>query len=280
MKRYRVIPLIDFDMRANWLILEPPEQYTPEAIAQLRSVQDRIKLELISQYGNANSDIKIKNFIDLGIKPFSVISFHNRFLNQVRDAFIIGAYYPAVTGTCSLGERILNHLLITLREDYKHTAYYKNVYKKDSFDDWNLAIQTLSSWGILLPKVIKEFNELRDLRTASIHFRPNVDTNDRELSLIAIQCMEKIVIGQFSCDGSQPWYITDSHGAIYIKKQCESDPFIKKIIIPNSILVGPGHRLKSNLGNVEAVENCQYEDKVITDDEFIRLREEDLIRGK
>jgi len=33
-------------------------------------------------------------------------------MTHVRDAFTIGAYYPALTGAAALGERIINHLMI------------------------------------------------------------------------------------------------------------------------------------------------------------------------
>ncbi len=79
---------------------------------------------------------------------------------QIRRSFIIGSYYPALTGACSLGERILNHLILTFKEDYKWSLEYKKVYDKKSFDDWSLPIGILSKWGILLPAVVKKFKTL------------------------------------------------------------------------------------------------------------------------
>jgi hypothetical protein len=40
---------------------------------------------------------------------------------------------------------VLNHLLLALRGDYQHTPEYKRVYRKDSFDDWNVPIDALTT---------------------------------------------------------------------------------------------------------------------------------------
>jgi hypothetical protein len=73
--------------------------------------------ELIHEYGEFAADDKKHNFIELGVKPFSIVAFHNKFFEQIRTAFVMGAYDPALTGACSLGERILNHLILLLRDD-------------------------------------------------------------------------------------------------------------------------------------------------------------------
>lgn len=59
------------------------------------------------------TEAKISRLIEIGSKPFSVVSFHNRFFGQVRHAYVVGAAYPAATGTCALGERVLNHLVLS-----------------------------------------------------------------------------------------------------------------------------------------------------------------------
>jgi hypothetical protein len=134
-------------------------------------------------YGVGAFEAKRANFIALGPKPMSILAFHNRFFEQVRVAFVMGAYYPALTSACALGERILNHLILTLRDEFKATPEYKTVYSKESFDDWSLPIKTLESWGVFLPDTAIGFRQLKDKRNRAIHFRPEVDRNDRELAL-------------------------------------------------------------------------------------------------
>lgn len=182
----------------------------------------------------------------------------------------MGSYYPALTAACALGERILNHLILLLRDDHKATPEYKRVYAKHSFDKWDVAIDTLAGWMVLLPNVVLEFKKLRDRRNDAIHFRPEVDTNDRDLALQAIRSLESILGAQFNAFGSEPWFITDVPGEIYIKKDWETKPFIRRIYLPNCVAVGPDHRVVSVMP--WKIADREYEPTEITDDEFSMLR--------
>ncbi len=197
---------------------------------------------LVAEFGELNKDAKLANFIALDTKPFSILAFHNRFFAQVRNSFVMGAYYPALVGACALGERILNHLLLALRDDYKGTPEYKRVFGKDSFDDWTIPIDVLNAWGVLLSDVIENFLKLKDMRNRAIHFRLETDHNDREPALEALNCIRAIIGSQFASLGTQPWFMTGIPGEIYIKQAWEEKPFIRKIYLPNCALVGPKHR--------------------------------------
>ena len=232
MKRYRILSF-DFDTRARTMTQEIREEWEENVKKQHRQSKESVEQGLIISYGAEARRAKRYNFIDLGDKPLSILAFHNRFYEQIRTSFVMGSYYPALTASCSLGERILNYLLLVLRDDYKHTPEYKTVHRKDSFDNWNVPIDVLESWGILLPEVAKQFRILRDMRHEAIHFRPEVDRNDRELALEAIQCLREIIRCQFSAFGPQPWFITGIPGEIYIKKNWESNPFIQKVYLRN-----------------------------------------------
>ena len=266
----------DFDTRVGTLanpILDECEEKVKPIHYENRK---RIEQGLIAQYGIIGMEQKKKNFIDLEAKPFSILAFHNRFFEQVRTSFVMGAYYPALTAACALGERILNHLVLALRDDYRSAPEYKNIYRKDSFDDWSLAINTLASWNILLPNVKNRFIELMDMRHNAIHFRPETDSNDRELALKAIRCLQDVIGTQFSGFGAQPWFITNIPGEIYIKKEWENQPFIKKIYLPNCVLLGHKHRIVSIVPQLVINDQFQYEDVILTDEEFAKLRQEDL----
>ena len=202
MKRYRVFSF-DYDSRAT--ALRPVNDNWDEDVKKQHEKNRKAILEhLIGQFGEFHSEQKSQNFIDLGLKPFSILAYHNRFLEQSRNAFVIGAYYPALTAACALGERILNHLMLILRDYFKSTDEYKKVYRKSSFDDWESAISTLEAWGVLLLGVAKDFRKLKKMRNNSIHFRHNIEINDRQLALEAIQKIQKIIGNQFSGIGPQP----------------------------------------------------------------------------
>lgn len=150
MKRYRVIN-VDIDSRASMLKIEIQDSWEPRVQELHKQNKEKTREELIEEYGSAFAEVKIQNLVDLGDAPFSILAFHNKFLHQIRQAFMIGSYYPALTSACSLGERILNHLLLNLRDFYRSEPNYKKIYRKSSFDNWQLVIGTLEDWQILLP---------------------------------------------------------------------------------------------------------------------------------
>ena len=271
MKRYRVI-LIDFDTRAVLLTQEIQEGWEEEVKRIHRENKEKITKGLIESFGELNSDIKIKNFIDLGNKPLSVLAFHNKFFQQIRFSFVMGGYYPALTAACALGERILNHLILILREDFKKTPEYKKVYRKKQFDNWQLLIQILKAWDVLLPEVAKNFEKLRKIRSKAIHFRPETDRNERPLSLSAIKTLGDIIANQFSGFGTQPWFFIVP-GEIYIKKEWENKPFIKKVYLPNCANVGPYHVVESITPQWLIRDDYKYEVLEISDENFKQLRE-------
>lgn len=269
MKRYRVLTL-DFDTRV--LNLKDPMDDSEDHVKELHDEnRKRTEEELIVEYGQDLAEIKKNNFLDLGVKPISIVAFHNKFFEQVRNSFVVGSYYPALTSACALGERILNHLVLRVRDDYMTTPEYKRVYNKDSFDNWAEAIETLLSWNVLLNHAAEYFSELATMRHNSIHFRPETDHNDRELALEAILCLQRIIGSQFSAREA-PWFITSVPGEIYIKKEWEEKPFIKRVYLPNCFYVGPKHIIKALAPKMEVNDDFSYQEKEITDDEFVTLR--------
>ena len=156
MKRYRVFGL-DFDSRPLMLTREIQETWEENVKSLHRENKEKLTQELLDEFGSRAAEWKMKNFADLGPLPMSILAFHNKFIHQIRTAFVMGGYYPALTATCALGERILNHLILLLRDDFSGTLEYKRVYDKQSFDNWLLPIEVLESWNVLLPKAVESF---------------------------------------------------------------------------------------------------------------------------
>ena len=266
---------MNFELDSRAAILQQEIKDTwEENIKKLHySNKKAIQEGLEREFGSIYIEDKIKNFCDLGSTPFSIVAFHNKFLRQIRHSFVIGAYYPALTGVCSLGERVLNHLILLLRDDFRNTPEYKGIYRKNSFDDWDLAIKVLSAWKIFLPEVIEKYEKLHEIRNKeAIHFKPAIDTNDRDIALRTIKTFQEIIEKQFGAFGTQPWFIEGVKGASYIKKEYEKFPFIRKVYLPNCVLVGPYHKLELDNGYWK-VNDIEYDNKEITDREFADLLE-------
>jgi hypothetical protein len=275
-KRYAVLSS-DFDYSVRSLELKIEDDWEESVKELWHAAQQQIREGFVFQYGEHLADRKLQNYSDLGVMDMSVIAYHNAFFRQVRVAFIMGAYYPALTGACALGERILNFLVIGLRDSFRGTPEYKKVYRRQSFDDWNEMIDTLAAWEVLLPDVVTDFRRLRDLRNRAVHMDPRspvTEENVRDVALEAIHTLGRIIKAQFGILGFQPWFISGPKGASYIKKSWENDPFIQLVYLPNSQLVGPLYTLeRGDDGTVTVHDDHHYEDREITDDEFREMLE-------
>jgi hypothetical protein len=262
-RRHRTL-FPDFDTRATVLAIEIQEQWEERTKAMWRENKARTVNELRGMFGEFQIERKVQDFTAMGEKPFSIIAYHNILFEQVRFAFVAGAYYPALVGACALGERILNHLVLDLREDFPKTRHYKRA-KRAPLRDWQVAIDILAAWDVLLPDVIKEFRELESLRHRSVHFNPDTYFNLRDDALTAIAHLRVIIDRQFGTFGTQPWFISGTHGAAFIKREYEKRPFIRRYYLPQCPCVGVLIGFDENL---RPLDFHDYGDDALTDEEF------------
>lgn len=259
---------MDFDTRQILLTIQIQDAWDEDVKALHRQNAERVRRGLLYEFGEFNSELKANNFIDIDTKPFSVLAYHNSFFDQIRSAFVIGAYYPALVGACTLAERILNHLIIDLRPFYPASAEYKRVYRKSSFDDWRLPISVLTAWNVLLPEAATEFEALMPLRHRSIHFNAETYLNLRDDALAAILHVRKIIDQQFSSHALRPWFIKGTTGHVFIRKDFEEHPFIKTYFIPRCPFVGPLFGLGHGPNGWEVYDYPDYGVGDWTDQEF------------
>jgi hypothetical protein len=257
---------LDFDTRA-YVFDEPGDGWAEEPRRIHLENRERARAALGREFGADNLDRKIENFRAIGVKPFSVVSYHNRFFDEVRRAFVMGAYYPALVGACALGERVLNHLILDIRDFYKHTQEYVGVRKQRSFANWKLVIDTLEAWNVLLPKAVIELRALMELLHRSIHFNDSTYANLQEDSLASIQHMNHIIDLQFSAFADRPWFIPGTRGYVFIRREWESEPFIKTYYLPSCPFVGPYFSISFDQG-LTLYDHPDYGDGDWTDEEF------------
>ncbi|WP_281931471.1 hypothetical protein [Methylocystis iwaonis] len=234
MRRYLIFPL-QFDTRAHALEQVPQD---PQLAEQLDRGRESLIANLKVELGENNFEEKLQNFRELGSSPFSVIAHHNVLFHQARYAFIHGFYYPALTASCALGERILNHLFLDLREHFPQSTFDRKSHTRRSIDDWTKAIETLHEWRIFQAEEVKAtFEELRNLRHRSLHFNASTVETLKEDARLALAYLATIIEKQF---GFQfPRTIPGSKGAFFFKKDAESDPFIRRYYLPQCPRVSP-----------------------------------------
>ena len=268
MKRYR-LPILDFDTTSHFLAPHNPE-WNETAIAEHEITRSQSIQRVAQRFGSENLDLKVQNYIDLGAKYPFVLAFHNKFLDQVRSSFITGSYYPSLTGACALGERILNHLILNLRDNFKSSDHYKKICRQSSFDNWSKAIDALEDWKILTADTSVLFRELNQKRNFAIHFNPVIDREDRQFALDAINHLQEIIQSQFSILGNLPWILHVS-GDFYIKKDWESHPFVQLVYLPSGTLVGYKNSVKTVMPWVFK-DTEDYPPTEISDEQFADFR--------
>lgn len=264
-----------FDFDTTSMLLKEPEEQWEEKVKELHRENRARQLKFMEErYGTRNIDAVVKNAIDLGSKSFSLIAYHNIYHEQARRAFIAGNDYPALVAACALGERILNHLMLDMRDSFKASEHYKKVYRKESFDDWGYVIDVLTDWGILVDGVADAIRELGVLRNHSIHFNPEIYQSLHADALAALKHLDTIIAKQFGL-GLQPWYIPGTAGAQFIKREYENHPFVRTYLIPNSGFVGHmyGMDMQPN-GRWIHLDYADYGDEEVTDAEFTKLHTE------
>jgi hypothetical protein len=270
MKRHLVYP-IHFDTRA--LFLDPIKPEWAEDVKKLHQEnRQRIVEGIEAQFGASDLDTKVENFRELRELPFSIVSYHNRFFQDAREAFVIGSYYPAATAACALGERILNHLVIDLRSEFTRSPEYKKVYNKNSFDNWSIAIDVLSAWGVLRNETPKLFEELARVRNRLIHFSPDLYGKERDIALAALTILSNIVKAQFGFFGLEHWWaIKGTKGAQFISRDAEQDAFIRNFYLPCSPVVGPYYAIHFQNEGCAFFDRIEYPEREITDEEFVEM---------
>lgn len=198
MKRFLVYPF-DFDTRAETLRTELQDSWPEESKALWTQNRTRLESRLRQELGEQNFDMKLRNFADCGSAPFSIVSYHNPLYHQARYAFYHGFYYPALVAACALGERMLNHMILDLRDEFKGTKEYNKLGKKNAFNKWGVAINTLSAWNIFQAECVsKDFEHLKQVRDRSIHFTPETYQTLREDALNALHIVASITRPQRS----------------------------------------------------------------------------------
>lgn len=257
--------------------LAEPEAHWDEHVKQThRQNRAQAVKRLEQQFGSAQIENVIKNVTDLGPKSMSLLAYHKQFHEQARRSFVAGMYYPVLVAACALGERILNHLVLDLRDSFKSSVHYRKVHRKDSFDNWTFVIAVLTDWNVLADGVGAEFLALGELRNRSIHFDPDTYQSLREDALAALQQLNAFIAKQFGYFGFQPWFIDNTPGAQFVKRDYETAPFVRAYVIPHSGFVGPLYGMDLSQGGWHHLDYADYGDGKLSDEEFaMRYRERD-----
>ncbi|WP_124707042.1 hypothetical protein [Gordonia insulae] len=240
----------------------------------------------MQEYGHWHREQKLQNYRSIDAAPFSIVALHNTFLDQIRRSFVAGAYFPALVGACALGERVLNQLVIELRDEYSdHQAttpklHENGIMKNRALTNWKDCRSALVNWGVISDIVSQEFAELFQLRSRAIHYNRNLDGSDaRELALAAVLHIQKVIESQFAPLGGPPRFIEGISGNSFLSTEAEQQPFIRRFFLPSCVLVSPRFEMRHTTDDegsswFEVYDDESYQDEypTLTDEEFASHR--------
>jgi hypothetical protein len=219
---YRVTSFV-LDTRVQGLKSHPNEPWA----LQMRE-------SLIQEWGTNGGNEKIDRFIDLDIGLLGLPDEYYKLLIQIISAYCCGQYYPAMTSACALGERILNRLILKTRNHFNGHALYKKVWKKESFDNWDVPLEVLKEWDVISNDVAQIFQKLKILRNDSIHYSEGYDfaVNCRN----AVILIGDIVTALFNYTNRKDlFWVFDVPGEIWLKTSVQDNPFVKEFVLNHCI---------------------------------------------
>jgi hypothetical protein len=236
--------------------------------ASWEATKAQILDELVAAFGSEHAERKQRDFMALGPSPLSVVAYHNEVFAQCRRAFIDGAYYPTLLGACGLGERILNHLVLDLRESFAGHIATRRIARKESFQNWARALEVLGAWDVMRPETAVRYRRLEAARNAAVHYEAVTDNTWRERALRAMTLLHQIIERQFGISHEMPWLFA-ADGAVFVRRSWEETPFVTRFYLPNCALVSSQHDLawqQDHFVPVDQIVDCP--DVEWSDEEF------------
>lgn len=244
----RYLPLLfTFDTRNRFLDSEDQDhEWEPDIRKQWQDNRRQVIVGLVNEHGPADFETKFTDYRALGVAPMSIAALHNRFMAQIRSAFVAGAYYPALVGAGALGERMLNQLVVVMRDDYQgHPATTEEIANRKSFTKWGQCTEALAGWGVLSDELVDQFRRLEKLRHRAVHYNRGLDSTDaRDAAVAAIRLIQDIIEELFPPLGGPPRFIAGTTGHAYLTLDAETQALIRHFYLPASVLVSPRFEMR------------------------------------
>ncbi len=224
---------------------------------------------LARSHGEIDIGTKFDRWLRLEPPSFCAPPEYHELLREVESSYIHGDHFPALTGACCLGERVLHELVFGLKEDFTHTRTYKRVANKKSIQDWPTSIGILTDWSIIDSETAAAFDELHNLRDPAVHVG-NVDSRAQQAAR-AVQLVYAVTATLF---GEQHPRFFRAPGEIYVSREFEADPFTMKFVLPHCTKLGYRHTVEGGPGQAVIRDPEPYADEPLTDEEFAERRAE------
>lgn len=238
-------------------------------IKHVPSYEEDFKKSMQSVYGAADLDKKLERWANISKTQIWIVDEYNEVIDEIVSSYIAGYYYCATVSACCLTERILNRLVIKLKNYHKESDFYKKIYNwEEKIQNWDLLTKILEDWSVLDEFQITLCKKLHQLRTNTVHYVPGGNfVKSAEESITAILSLIESLFGVF-CRKDIFW-IFNIPGEIWVKENVQDLPFVKEFILPAC----------NECASVYQVQDGVYIENEapighITEEEFIRVRSE------
>ncbi len=191
---------------------------------------DSERAALLDELGPQEFDEKLKRWLEIDYPPIGLIDEYPGKITEIINSYSMGYWYPAVTSSCCLAERILNRLVLRCREHFKAHPKYKQIHRKSSFDDWRHMLDVIGSWSLIPDKALQLFESLLPVRHQTIHYNEHYD-----FEAVAPAVVNKLVAAvaeTFGVMNRQDIYLVfDVPGEVWVRSEAERLPFVREFSI-------------------------------------------------
>ncbi|WP_139982970.1 hypothetical protein [Nocardioides litoris] len=262
-----------FDTRATALATTIEDDWEPEIRQQWEATHRQIRESTVHRHGAEDYERKIDDLLAVGASPWTILDHHHLFLSQVRASFVQGTYYPALVGACALGERVLNELVLRIRDDYPDHPATAPVATQKTLINWGDCIHALVEWTVIDEPTATKLNDLKKLRHKSVHYGAHLRGDDgRGDALAAISLLQDVIGTLFTPFGGPPRFIAGTAGQSFIARDAEDSPLVRHFYLPNSTLVSPDYVVADHTLAIADNEHYQEQFPSLTDEEFAQHR--------
>jgi len=224
--------------------------------------------DLKATLGHENFQEKFDRWRKIDYPPLGLIDEYPEKIAQIINTYSAGYFYPAVISACCLAERILNRLVLKTRDHFKNYPHYKNIYRKESFDDWGKMINIISDWRLIPERAIYLMRELMPIRHQSIHY-----TKAFDFGAIAPDLINKLIAAITEIFGvlnrKDIYLVFDVPGEIWVRLEAQKHPFVKEFVLPHCYYAHANHDI-----DFEKSKITERVGKIgtLTDEEFVEIR--------
>jgi len=115
------------------------------------------------------SDEMAERYLEIRPPVISLIPDYQSIVNEIEQSYVIGNDFSALSASCVVIERLLNQARIALHKHHRDKVI-KNLWDKDSTNEWYPNIDALRKWGYLDDAFASELSDIyREVRCRYLH---------------------------------------------------------------------------------------------------------------